>query len=52
MSEGNKFQACGYGDSVVQKLNSLRNNNELCDYKVSAEGRVFEVIIIIIIFFL
>lgn len=43
MSEGQKFQAEGYGDMVISKLQALRRNTELCDFKVSADGRVFEV---------
>ncbi|XP_050413707.1 kelch-like protein 26 [Patella vulgata] len=43
MSEGQKFQAEGYGDTVIHQLNRLRQNKELCDFKVSADGRVFEV---------
>ncbi|XP_046584126.1 kelch-like protein 9 isoform X1 [Haliotis rubra] len=43
MSEGQKIQAEGYGDMVIQKLHTLRQNNELCDFRVSADGRVFEV---------
>ncbi|GAB1597658.1 kelch-like protein 9 isoform X1 [Argonauta hians] len=43
MSEGEDFKSEGYGDRVIEKLNVLRNNSELCDFKVSAEGKVFEV---------
>ncbi|XP_071086190.1 kelch-like protein 9 isoform X1 [Haliotis cracherodii] len=43
MSEGQKIQAEGYGDMVIQKLHTLRQNKELCDFRVSADGRVFEV---------
>ncbi|KAL3848251.1 hypothetical protein ACJMK2_019120 [Sinanodonta woodiana] len=43
MSEAQGVQADGYGDSVIKKLNALRQKNELTDFKVSAEGRVFEV---------
>ncbi|KAK7499301.1 hypothetical protein BaRGS_00009561 [Batillaria attramentaria] len=43
MSEGQKFQAEGYGDMVIHRLQALRRNMELCDFKVKAEGRVFEV---------
>ena len=38
-----KMQAEGYGDMVIQRLRGLRRNVELCDFKVSADGRVFEV---------
>ena len=38
-----KIQAEGYGDMVIQRLQGLRRNMELCDFKVSADGRVFEV---------
>jgi hypothetical protein len=43
MSDGQKIQAEGYGDMVIQRLQNLRNNMELCDFRVSADGRVFEV---------
>lgn len=43
MSEGQDFKADGYGDMVIENLNHLRTNSELCDFKVSAEGKVFEV---------
>ena len=43
MAEGQKIVAEGYGDMVIQRLHGLRRNMELCDFKVSADGRVFEV---------
>ncbi|XP_076435916.1 kelch-like protein 26 [Babylonia areolata] len=42
-TEGQKIVAEGYGDMVIQRLQALRRNMELCDFKVSADGRVFEV---------
>ncbi|XP_061165788.1 kelch-like protein 26 isoform X1 [Saccostrea echinata] len=33
----------GYGDKVIQQLNNLRARNELCDFKVSAGEKSFQV---------
>lgn len=33
----------GYGDKVIQQLNNLRSRNELCDFKVSAGEKSFQV---------
>ncbi|KAK0066430.1 kelch-like protein 36 [Biomphalaria pfeifferi] len=43
MSEAQKVKANGYGDSVIKQFQTLRSENELCDFKVLAQGRVFEV---------
>ena len=43
MSDDKKVKADDYGDIVVKSLNSLRQKNELCDFKVSAGGHVFDV---------
>ncbi|XP_021372103.1 kelch-like protein 26 isoform X2 [Mizuhopecten yessoensis] len=42
-AEHQRVQAEGYGDSVITQMKNLRTNNELCDFKVSAEGRTFDV---------
>lgn len=34
----------GYGDKVIQQLNNLRSRNELCDFKVSAGEKSFQVV--------
>lgn len=34
----------GYGDKVIQQLNNLRSMNELCDFKVSAGEKSFQVV--------
>ena len=43
MSDDKKVKADDYGDIVVKSLNSLRQKNELCDFRVSAGGHVFDV---------
>ena len=43
MSDEKKVKADDYGDIVVKSLNSLRQKNELCDFRVSAGGHVFDV---------
>ncbi|KAK3791873.1 hypothetical protein RRG08_026776 [Elysia crispata] len=43
MSEVQRVKADGYSDSVVRHFQKLRAENELCDFKVVAQGRVFEV---------
>lgn len=40
---GNKVKADGYGNDVLRNLSQLRDKSELCDFRVSADGRVFEV---------
>lgn len=41
--DGQKVKAENYGTTVLQNLSKLRDKSELCDFKVSADGRVFEV---------
>jgi len=41
--EGRKVKADDYGNVVLQNLSQLRDKSELCDFRVSADGRVFEV---------
>lgn len=43
MAEPQKVKATGYGDIVMRQFQKLRAENELCDFKVLAQGRVFEV---------
>ena len=43
MTDDKKVKADDYGDIVVKSLNSLRQKNELCDFRVSAGGHVFDV---------
>ncbi|XP_052784598.1 kelch-like protein 13 [Mya arenaria] len=38
-----RVKSDNYGDAVLQNLSQLRERSELCDFKVSAGGRVFEV---------
>ncbi|KAL4219962.1 Kelch-like protein 26 [Mactra antiquata] len=41
--DAQKVKADNYGNVVLQNLSKLRDRSELCDFKVSADGRVFEV---------
>ena len=43
MTDDKKVKADDYGDNVVKSLNDLWKKNELCDFKVSAGGHVFDV---------
>ncbi|KAH3827789.1 kelch-like protein 26 [Dreissena polymorpha] len=46
MSEGRdarRVKSDNYGSAVLQSLSQLRERSELCDFKVSADGNVFEV---------
>ncbi|CAG5126215.1 unnamed protein product [Candidula unifasciata] len=43
MAEPQKVKADDYGDIVMRQFQKLRAENELCDFKVLAQGRVFEV---------
>ena len=43
MTDDKKVKADDYGDNVVKSLNDLWRKNELCDFKVSAGGHVFDV---------
>ena len=43
MTDDKKVKAENYGDTVVKSLNNLWQKNELCDFKVSAGGHVFDV---------
>ena len=41
--DAQKIKAENYGNDVIHSLSKLRERAELCDFKVSADGRVFEV---------
>lgn len=41
--EGNRVKAEDYGGEVLRNLSHLRDKSELCDFRVSAGGHVFEV---------
>ena len=41
--DAQKVKADNYGSAVLHNLDKLRERSELCDFKVSADGRVFEV---------
>lgn len=41
--DAQKVTADNYGSAVLQNLGKLRERSELCDFKVCADGRVFEV---------
>lgn len=43
MTDDKKVKADDYGDTVVKSLKDLWKKNELCDFKVSAGGHVYDV---------
>ena len=39
-----KMKSRCYGDDMIKSMSQLRENDELCDFTVSAEGQSFKVI--------
>lgn len=38
-----RMKSASYGDVIVDQFNSLRKNDELCDFTVSAQGKSIRV---------
>ncbi|XP_052057617.1 kelch-like protein 9 [Mytilus californianus] len=43
MTNNQRSKSKTYGDTVIQQFRSLRDKDELCDFQVSADGRIFKV---------
>ena len=38
-----KMKSASYGDTVIETFKELKQNDELCDFTVSAEGKSIKV---------